>query len=520
MAIEVTENGAVEAVLRDRSWRFLIGGELRVAADGRLEPVIDPSTGRQIAQVPWAGAADVDAAVQAGQKAFPAWERLSVRERGAHLREFGRLISSHADELAMLDTVDSGNPLGAMRREAAISVEHIENWCALATSLNGVVIPASRDNLHYTSYRPYGVVARIFPFNHPLLFAVTRPIASLLAGNTCVLKPAEQTPLVALRLGELALEAFPAGVVNILAGGPEAGDALVRHPLIRRIGFIGSTNIGRLIQRSAAEEGVKNVTLELGGKNALIVMPDADLDAAVEGAIYGMNLGVSQGQSCGSTSRAFVHESLYDSFVEGIAAGFRSIRVGRAYDPGTEMGPVVSAVQLERVNRYIDTGREQARLVTGGGRPESLDEGFFVEPTVFADVPRQATIALEEIFGPVVAVSSWKDYDEVIEAANSVDYGLTASVWTRDLSVAHRTAEHLQVGYVWINGSAKHYWGTPFGGTKESGIGREESIEELVSYLEQKVTHVGLGHGQEAFDRLVSGLAETAHARRRNHTDA
>jgi 2-formylbenzoate dehydrogenase len=507
MATDTVPHGPAQAAVQDRNWRFLVGEELRGAADGRTEAVVDPSTGRQIADVPWAGAADVDAAVTAGQKAFPEWSTLTVRERGKHLREFARLIGDHADELAMLDSVDSGNPLGAMRLEADASVNHIENWCGLATSLNGAVIPASRDNLHYTSYRPYGVVARIFPFNHPLLFAVTRPIASLLAGNTCVLKPAEQTPLVALRLGELALEAFPPGVVNILAGGPEAGDALVRHRLIRRIGFIGSTKIGRLIQRAAAEEGVKNVTLELGGKNALIVMPDGDLDAAVDGAVYGMNLGVSQGQSCGSTSRAFVHESLYDDFVNGVSARFGQIRVGRAYHPDTDMGPVVSAVQLDRVNHYIDSGRDQARLVTGGGRPPGLDDGFFVEPTVFADVPRQARIAREEIFGPVIAISSWKDYDEVIEAANSVEYGLTASVWTQDLTLAHRTAERLEAGYVWINGAATHYWGTPFGGTKESGLGREESIEELVSYLEQKVTHVGLGQARSAFDRLMGRTA-------------
>lgn len=502
MTTDTVVDDAVEAAL-NRDFRLLVGDDLCTAQDGRTEPVVDPSTGRRIADVPWAGRADVDAACQAAQKAFPAWSALTVRERGKHLKEFGRLIGEHADELAMLDTVDSGNPLAAMRAEADASIQHIENWCALATSLNGAVIPASRDNLHYTTYRPYGVVARIFPFNHPLLFAITRPIASLLAGNTAVLKPAEQTPLVALRLGELAVEAFPPGVVNVLTGGGEAGDALVRHQLVRRIGFIGSTKIGRLIQRTAAEEAVKHVTLELGGKNALIVMPDADLGATIEGAVYGMNLGVSQGQSCGSTSRAFVHESLYDDFVNAVAARFRAVRVGRAYDPGTEMGPVVSEVQLNRVNHYIDSGREQARLVAGGNRPEGLDGGFFVEPTVFADVPRDATIANEEIFGPVLAVSSWKDYDEVIEAANSVEYGLTASVWTQNLTLAHRTADRLAAGYVWINGAATHYWGTPFGGTKESGIGREESIEELTSYLEQKVTHVGLGQANETFDRLT-----------------
>jgi betaine-aldehyde dehydrogenase len=504
MTTQATEKrDSVLSGLRDRDWRLLIGGKLSSARDGRTEPVVDPSTGEEIASVPWGGAADVDVACREADAASAEWAALTVQERAAHVREFGRLIAERADELALLDSVDSGNPLPAMRAEVDFGLDHIDKWCALATALRGEVIPASRSNLHYTTYRPYGVVARIVPFNHPLLFAVTRPLAALLAGNTCVLKPAEQTPLVTLALGELAEQAFPAGVLSMITGGAEVGDALVTHPTVRRIGFIGGTKTGRRIPHRAAEHGVKNVTLELGGKNALIVMPDADFDAAVNGVVNGMNLGVSQGQSCGSTSRAFIHERLYDDFVDAVAERFRAVRVGRAYDPDVDMGPVISAAQLARVEHYIESGRQEARLVTGGGRPEGLNGGFFVEPTLFADVGTTATIAAEEIFGPVLSVASWNDYEEVVRAANSVEYGLTASVWTQDLTLGHKTAERLEAGYVWINETSTHYWGTPFGGTKESGVGREESLEELISYLEQKVIHVNFGTACDALERVL-----------------
>lgn len=496
--------GSVRSSLTARSWGLLIDGELVAARDGRVEPVVDPSTGEAVASVPWAGASDADAAVAAARRAAPEWGALSVPERAAFLRRFGEAVAAHAGELALLDAIDSGNPVSAMRNEVAAALTHIDRWCGLALSLNGAVLPASKHGLHYTTFRPYGVVVRIVPFNHPQLFATTKIIAPLLAGNAVVMKGAEQTPLVGLWLGELAREVFPPGVLNILAGGPELGDALVVHPDVRRIGFIGSPAIGRLIQRRAAEHAVKHVTLELGGKNALIVFPDADLDGAVDGAVYGMNFGVSQGQSCGSTSRVLVHDSIYDEFVSRYAEQIRRLNVGPAWEDQTEMGPVVSAAQRDRVERYIAAGRQDgARVVTGGGRPAGRDGGYYVEPTLFADVTPEHRIFNEEIFGPVVAATAWHDYEQVITMANAVQYGLTASVFTEDLTLAHKTAERLDAGYVWVNETSTHYWGTPFGGTKESGLGREESIEELVSYHEQKVTHIKFRDTPAAFAQIT-----------------
>jgi acyl-CoA reductase-like NAD-dependent aldehyde dehydrogenase len=362
------------------------------------------------------------------------------------------------------------------------------------------VIDAS-SGLHYTANRPYGVAGRILAFNHPMMFAVTRPLPALITGNTVVMKPAPQTPLSSLALGELFAEAFPPGVMNIVTGGAATGDAIVRHPTVKRIAFTGSVGTGLAIQRSAAESGhVKHVSLELGGKNAMVVFPDVDLDAAVEGAVFGMNLNVCQGQSCGSNSRILVHEAIHDEFVEALAARFDSFNVTTAYTEEADMGPLVSAAHLNRVSGYVDSGREQgARLVTGGDRPSGVpDGGFFLRPTVFDGVRPEMAIATEEIFGPVVSVMRWNRYDEMIETANGVDFGLAASVWTNDLSLAHQTADLLDAGYVWVNDSTVHYVGTPFGGAKNSGLGREESEEELLSYLEQKVVHTKLATPESA----------------------
>ena len=502
---------ALLARISSHDWRLLIGGDLLPAKDGRREPVIDPSTGEVIASAPWASVADVDAACRAADAASQPWGSLTIPERSVYLRQYGEALATHAEEIAQLDAIDSGNPVASMRMEVNAALTCIDRWCGLALSLNGAVLPASKGGLHYTSYHPYGVVAKIVPFNHPQLFVSTRMIAPLLAGNPVVFKVAEQTPLVALRLGELAQEIFPPGVFNVLTGGPDVGDALVVHPTVRRISFIGSAAIGRLIQRRAAEHAVKNVTLELGGKNALIVMPDADLEGAVAGAVRGMNFGVSQGQSCGSTSRLLVHESVYQEFVEAYAAQIAQIKVGPAWLDETEMGPVISDAQRAKVERYIAAGKQDGgRVVAGGGRPANLGGGFYVEPTIIADVKPGDTIFQEEIFGPVVAATSWSDYESVIEMANSVEYGLTGSIWTEDLTLAHKTAERLHTGYVWINDSATHYWGTPFGGVKESGVGREESIEEFTSYLEQKVTHVKFNRtAEQAFSAVVARRSES-----------
>jgi len=320
-----------------------------------------------------------------------------------------------------------------------------------------------------------------------------------------VLKPAPQTTLSTLALADLFAEAFPPGVMNIVTGGAAPGDALVTHPAVKRIAFTGSVPTGLLIQRRAAESGrVKHLSLELGGKNAMVVFPDVAVDEAVEGAIFGMNFNVCQGQSCGSNSRVLVHRRIYDEFVTRSAERLRAYRVGVAYEEGTDMGPLISAAHRDRVSGFVEQGiAAGASLVTGGDRPAGAPAGgFYLNPVVFADVQPGMAIAREEIFGPVLSILPWDDYESMVETANSVELGLTASIWTHDLDLAHKTADRLDAGYVWVNDSTRHYFGTPFGGTKDSGVGREESIDELVSYLETKVVHTRLRDPQAALARL------------------
>ena len=476
-------------------FKLLIGGDLVDAADGATLETRNPSTSEILTSVPCAGPQDVQRAYEAAKQAQPAWEALGVQGRSEVFARFGQAIVEHGDRLAMLDAIDGGMPFGEMRFDMQISLGNIRDWPTLVRWHGGRTIPASPGNLHYTSYRPYGVTGRILAYNHPAMFAITRPLAALIAGNAVIVKPAPQVPLSALALGEIIRDVFPPGVFNIVTGGVEAGDAIVTHPGIRRIGFTGSVGTGLKIQQRAASSGVKHLSLELGGKNPMIVFPDADLDRAVEGAVNGMNLVVCAGQSCGSNSRTYVHRDIYDEFVAGVGARLDAMKVAPAYEDGVDMGPVVSQEHLDRVMGLIQTGRDQgARLVTGGGRPNGSapPEGYFVRPTLFADVSLDMDIGRTEIFGPVMALAAWTEIDDVVEKANAVDVGLTAGVWTSDLDTAHRIADRLQAGYVWVNDQARHYFGTPFGGQKNSGIGREECIEEYESYLEQKVVHVVL----------------------------
>jgi betaine-aldehyde dehydrogenase len=502
---ETIVDDPVARYVGDREFKMLVGGELVDAIDGAVSETVDPSTGATLTEVPEASAADVGRAVEAAERAQPAWRELGVRGRARCFARFGELLIERLEELAMLDAIDCGNPVRAMRDDIRICMPYIEGWPALAWGLNGQVIPASPGNLHYTSYAPYGVVGRITAFNHPVMFAATRPLPALIAGNSVVIKPAPQTPLSTLALGEIFAEAFPAGVVNVLTGGADPGDALVTHPKVKRIAFTGSVGTGLTIQRRAAESGwVKHVSLELGGKNAMVVFPDADVEEAVEGAIFGMNFNVCQGQSCGSNSRVLVHRALHDEFVERAARRLCEYTVTTAYREEADMGPLVSEAHHRRVSGYVEDGvGGGAELVTGGGRPDGVPEGgYFMEPVVFAGVRPEMAIAREEIFGPVMSVMAWNDYDAMLAAANGVDLGLTASVWTNDLDLAHKTAERLDAGYVWINDSTRHYFGTPFGGTKNSGVGREESVDELVSYLETKVVHTRLKDPTAAMRRM------------------
>ena len=350
-------------------------------------------------------------------------------------------------------------------------------------------MPASAEGWHLTVREPFGVVGRIVPFNHPFMFAAARTAAALMAGNSVVLKPPETSSLSAMIFGEICREALPAGVMNVVTGyGMPVGDAIARHPLIRRIAFIGSATTGRAIQRAAAETCVKTVTLELGGKNPMIVYPDADFDAAAKAAVRGMNF-VWSGQSCGSTSRLLVHESLYDRMVEAVGAAVAALKVGPPGAASSGMGPMNSRAQADKALRYMRIGREDgARLVTGGGRPTGpgFAKGFWVEPTVFADVTSDMRIAREEVFGPVLSILKWRTEEEALDIANDVEFGLTAAIWTRDVGTALRAARAVEAGYLWVNGVGAHYPAFPYGGCKNSGLGREESLEELLSYSQIK----------------------------------
>lgn len=476
--------------------QMLIDGEMTLGKGGAAGLWIDshdPATLEPIGRVPAATAHDVDRAVRAAAKAQIEWAARSVWERAAALRALASAIRARGPEILNLEARDTGNTIGKLQADVQIAAGYLEYFAGLASELKGETIPATAKGLHLTLREPYGVVARIVPFNHPFMFAAAHLAAPLMAGNAVVVKTPETSPLTGSMLGELCQAVLPAGLVNILHGhGMPAGDALVRHPLVRRIGFTGSVATGLAIQRAAAESGVKHVTLELGGKNPFIVFPDADLDRIVEMAVTGMNFSWA-GQSCGSTSRLVLHESIHDVVVERVAARFAALKLGSSLDPTSEMGPVNSARHRDRIMALIDSARaEGARLVTGGGRPrgDSFARGYWVEPTLFADVTPAMRIAQEEVFGPVVCTQRFRSEEEAVAIANGTDFGLTAAVWTRDLPLALRMVRAVQAGTVWINTAGQHFVGTPFGGWKDSGLGGEECLEELFSYSQVKAVHV------------------------------
>jgi betaine-aldehyde dehydrogenase len=475
----------------DRPWQMLIGGELRASQAGATMPVVHPGDESVIAQLPLGGAGDVDDAVAAARAASHTWARTPIAERAAALLALADAVLSHGEELAWIDTLDNGSPIAVMRNDYLMAVDQLRYVAGLALQLRGQTLPASApDAVDFTLRDPFGVVGRLIPFNHPLMFAASRIAAPLLAGNAVVLKPSEQTSLSALRLGELARPILPAGVLNVVTGtGQVVGDALVAHPDVPRIAFTGSEAVGRRILARAAGTAIKTVTLELGGKNPLIVFPDADLAAAVDGALRGMNFRW-QGQSCGSTSRLFVHHSIFERFIAELAARMRSLTIGDPLLESTDVGPLVSRAHYERVCRYIDLGRSDPalELVTGGttvGRP-----GYFVPPTLFTAAGPHGPLFTEEIFGPVLVAAPFGDYDQAIALANSLAVGLTASVWTTSLHTAMAAARDLQAGYLWVNWSSEHIAGASFGGMKNSGLGREESLEEIESYTQHKNVYI------------------------------
>jgi len=474
---------------------MLIDGELTAGEGGAAGQWIeshDPATLAPVGRVPAATAGDVDRAVQAAARAQIAWKGRSVWERAGLLRSLAAAIRARGKEILELEARDTGNTLAKLQADIQIAAGYLEYFAGLGSELKGETIPATAQGLHLTLREPYGVVARIVPFNHPFMFAAAHLAAPLMAGNAVVVKTPETSPLTGSILGELCREVLPRGLVNIIHGyGNPAGDALVRHKLVRRIGFTGSVATGLAIQRAAAEASVKHVTLELGGKNPFIVFPDADLDRVVDMAVAGMNFSWA-GQSCGSTSRLLLHESVHDEIVERVAAKLSALRIGNPLSLDSEMGPVNSARQHERVLGFIASAKvDGARLVSGGGRPpgESFAKGYWIQPTLFADVQPAMRIAREEIFGPVMCALRFETEAQAIALANDSDYGLTAAVWTRDLPRALRVMRTLDAGTVWINTAGQHYVGSPFGGWKDSGLGGEECLEELFSYSQTKAIH-------------------------------
>ena len=456
--------------------RLWIDNAREDAASGRTFETVNPATGEAIASVAEGAEADIDRAVVAARAALvsPEWRGMDAHRRAEILWRLGDLIEANADELGTMETRDNGKPIFESRQVDLPSVVgNFRYFAGLADKIQGETIPVKGPFLNYTLREPVGVVGCIVPWNFPLSLATWKVAPALACGNTVVLKPAEETPLTALRLGELAAEAgLPAGVLNVVPGfGETAGAALVRHPGVDAVAFTGSTEVGKTVMREAADT-LKKVSLELGGKSPNIVFADADMPAAIRGATTGIFYG--KGEVCAAGSRVLVERTIYEAFVDEFAARAEKMTVGDPMGPKTRLGAIVSEAQLERVLGYIDAGKsEGARLVTGGERTQVDGRGNFVTATVFADVDADMKIAQEEIFGPVAAVIPFDDMADAIEKANSTVYGLAAGVWTRDVGKAHRVASEVQAGTVWINTYNQYDSASPFGGFKQSGFGRD-----------------------------------------------
>ena len=459
---------------------------------------VNPATGEVLTAVVEASAADVDRAVEAARQASDSkggpWRKMPASERGQLIWRLADLIEKHIEELAELETLDNGKPIFESRNvDMPMVIDVLRYYAGWATKIHGETVNTFESAFTYTLREPVGVVGLIIPWNFPLLLASWKLGPALACGNTIVIKPAEQTPLTTLRLGELAMEAgVPAGVLNIVTGGPETGKTIVRHPGIDKIAFTGSTAVGKEIMRSAADT-LKRVTLELGGKSPNIVFADSDMDNAVKGAINGIFYG--KGEVCNAGSRLFVESKVQDEFMEKLVARAKKMTPGDPLDPKTRMGAIVSQEQMHTVLRYIEAGKKEGAKLIAGGNQVSVDggKGFFLEPTVFSGVTNDMKIAREEIFGPVLATLKFDDVDEVVELANRNQYGLAAAVWTRDVKKAHQVSRQLRAGTVWINTYGLMDAALPFGGYKSSGFGRELGQAVLEHYTEIKTVWMNIG---------------------------
>jgi acyl-CoA reductase-like NAD-dependent aldehyde dehydrogenase len=475
--------------------QLFINGTWRDAVSGRTLEVVNPATEEVIAVVASAEQADVDAAVAAARAALEGpWGKLSARERGRLIWKIGEKLMEKADEIARLETLHNGKPIFESRQiEIPAAAECLQYYAGWADKIHGETIPVKGNYLTYTLREPVGVIAAIVPWNFPLLLTSWKVAPALACGNTVIVKPASQTPLTALALAEIAHEAgLPPGVINVITGpGSTVGQMIVEHPGIDKIAFTGDTSTGRQIMKGSAET-LKRITLELGGKSPNIVFPDADIDAAVRGATTGIFYG--KGEVCAAGSRLLVDRSIKDELIDKVAARAKKMVPGDPLDPKTRLGAIASKKQLDNDLRYIETAkREGATLVAGGARTDiGTGKGYFLQPTVFAGVTPEMTIAREEIFGPVLAAIEFADVDEAIARANSTTYGLAAAVWTKDIKKAHYVARKLQAGTVWINTYNVYDTAAPFGGYKQSGFGREMSVHALEHYTQVKSVWVDL----------------------------